>query len=319
LEEMQNRSGMMFVIISIVFLWPGQGAFPLFAGDSKPCRIELAENWKLMSSKDMLAEGSAISVASYKDDNWYPIRRMPATVLEILQEDGVYPNLYVGKNMLEKVPQDLYKQDWWYRTTFNAPVNSFYTLEFPGINYRAEIWLNGNKIADNKQVAGMYVTHEFNVTPWIKKGSENVLAVRVTPEQKIQNVNGVELADSWFDWINWKYLGYNARPDDKSYGSITSFVPDRNAGIWKPVYLKGTGSVSVKHALVNSELSFSDSVARLTVFTNLHNLSAQPVSGILKGTISRKGKTSIHIDQLYFLQTKTARLFSCLKDIRNWS
>jgi len=32
-----------------------------------------------------------ISVATYNDDSWYPIHRMPATVLEILQEDGVYP------------------------------------------------------------------------------------------------------------------------------------------------------------------------------------------------------------------------------------
>lgn len=106
---------------------------------------------------------------------------MPATVLEILQEDGVYPNLYVGKNMLEKVPQDLYKQDWWYRTVFTPPASySVYSLEFPGINYRAEIWLNGHKIADNKQIVGMYVAHTLNVTQQIKPGAPNVLAVRVT-------------------------------------------------------------------------------------------------------------------------------------------
>ena len=46
---------------------------------------------------------------------------MPATVLETLRENGVYPNLYVGKNLRDEVPQDLYKQDWWYRTTFTAP------------------------------------------------------------------------------------------------------------------------------------------------------------------------------------------------------
>ena len=270
--------------------------FPLFAG-AKPYRITLAENWKLMSTKDVQADGATISVSSFKDNKWFPIHQMPATVLQILQEDGIYPDVYVGKNLMEKVPQDLYKQDWWYRTKFKAPVSGFYTLEFPGINYRAEIWLNGNRIADNKEVAGMYVAHEFNVTQWIKQGAENVLAVRVTPEQKVQNVSGVELADSWFDWINWKYLGYNAKPDDKSYGSMTSFVPDRNAGIWKPVYLRATGSVSVNHTLVNSELSQSNSIARLTVFTDLHNLSEKPVSGILKGIISRKGKTTIHIEQ----------------------
>jgi hypothetical protein len=78
----------------------------LVAAADTPCRIELAENWKLMSSKDMQPDGTAISVATYNDDSWYPIHRMPATVLEILQEDGVYPDLYVGKNLMEKVPQD---------------------------------------------------------------------------------------------------------------------------------------------------------------------------------------------------------------------
>jgi exo-1,4-beta-D-glucosaminidase len=263
----------------------------------KPCRIELAENWKLASSNEVQSEGAVVSATDYQDTNWHPIHRMPATVLQILQEDDVYPDLYVGKNLWENVPQDLYRQDWWYRTTFEAPAGESYTLEFPGINYRAEIWLNGEKIADNKQVVGMYVAHEFNATPWIKQGTQNVLAVRVTPERKIQNVNGVELADSWFDWINWKYLGYNSKPDDPGLGSMTSFLPDRNAGVWKPVYLRVTGSVSVNHALVNSDLLLAESTARLTVYANLRNLSTQPVSGTLKGMISRQGKPTIRIEQ----------------------
>jgi exo-1,4-beta-D-glucosaminidase len=262
----------------------------------KPDQIELAKNWKLASSNEVQSEGTMVSSAGYNDAGWYPIHRMPATVLQILQEDGVYTDLYVGKNLLEKVPQDLYKQDWWYRTTFKAPAGESYTLEFPGINYRAEIWLNGEKIADNKQVVGMYVAHELNVTQWIKRGSENVLAVRVTPEQKIQDVTGVELADSWYDWLNWKYVGYKGQKRRNSWQGV-SFVPDRNAGVWKPVYLRVTGNVSVNHALVNSELLLAESSARLTVFTNLRNLSSQPVSGTLKGTISRKGKPTIHFEQ----------------------
>ena len=201
----------IFRVILMVLLLLGIATVPLFAAAENPGRIEFAENWKLASATEAQSEGAAISVAGYKDARWHPIHRMPATVLEILQEDGVYPNLYVGKNLLEKVPQDLYKQDWWYRTTFKAPAGESYTLEFPGINYRAEIWLNGEKIADNKQVVGMYAAHELNVTPWIKRGSRNVLAVKVTPERLVQDVNGVELADSWYDWINWKYIGYKGR------------------------------------------------------------------------------------------------------------
>jgi exo-1,4-beta-D-glucosaminidase len=163
-------------IISIVLLF-GASDVPLLSAAENPAQIELTENWKLASATEVQSEGAAISVAGFKDARWHPIHRMPATVLEILQEDGVYSNLYVGTNMLS-VPQDLYQRDWWYRTTFKAPAGDFYTLEFPGINYRAEVWLNGQKIADNKQVVGMYSAHEFNVTPWIKPGARNVLGVK---------------------------------------------------------------------------------------------------------------------------------------------
>jgi len=264
MKRLCRKHEIMLRIIPSMLLFFGFETGMLYADTAKPCRVELAENWKLVSSKDVQTEGAEISVSTYNDDHWYPIHRMPATVLEILQEDDVYPNLYVGKNLLEKVPQDLYKQDWWYRTTFNAPVSDFYTLEFKGINYRAEIWLNGEKIADNKQVAGMYAAYEFNVTRWIKRGSQNVLAVKITPEQLIQDVTGVELADSWFDWLNWKYVGYKG-PKEKNPWHGVSFVPDRNAGVWKPVYLRSTGSVSVNNALVNSKLFFTDSTAHLTV------------------------------------------------------
>jgi exo-1,4-beta-D-glucosaminidase len=241
MKRFLNRYRFMFGLFLTMPIF-GVNINQLLAVADKPSRIELAEELEAYIFEGCATEGASISVATYNDERWYPIHRMPATVLEILQEDGVYPDLYFGKNLLEKVPQDLYKQDWWYRTTFDAPVNDFYTLEFKGINYRAEIWLNGEKIADNKQVAGMYAAHELNVTRWIKRGSKNVLAVRVTPEQLIQDVTGVELADSWFDWLNWKYLGYKG-PKEKNPWQGVSFVPDRNAGIWKPVYLRATGSV----------------------------------------------------------------------------
>ncbi len=113
--------GTTSLIVSVILLLFSIDTIRLFAASGHPCRIELAENWRLASSKEVQSVGALISVATYEDDRWHPIHRMPATVLEILQEDGVYTDLYVGKNLLEKVPQDLYKQDWWYRTTFDAP------------------------------------------------------------------------------------------------------------------------------------------------------------------------------------------------------
>jgi exo-1,4-beta-D-glucosaminidase len=262
-----------------------------------PKTVELGENWKLASATDVQATGAAISLPDYKAVSWHAIRRMPATVLEILQEDGVYPDLYVGRNMVDKVPQDLYGKDWWYRTTFPAPPGqAVYLLEFPGINDRAEVWLNGHELADATQIVGMYSAHELNVTKWIKPGQQNVLAVKVTPERLIQDVNGVELADSWFDWLNWKYLGYQGPRKPNTNG--ISFVPDRNAGIWKAVYLKMSGEVTLAHPLVNSDITFGEpNSARLTVFTDVANRSTRAVQGVVRGTITRAGKPSIQFEQ----------------------
>ncbi|MCW2690209.1 MAG: beta-galactosidase/beta-glucuronidase [Mycobacterium sp.] len=272
--------------------------FPPFAAhEPPPDKIQLAEGWKLMSAAGLPADGSMLSLPTYKDSEWHAIPRMPASVLDILQQDGVYPNLYVGKNMQDGVPQDLYKQDWWYRTTFQAPAgHTTYQLEFPGINYRAEIWLNGHMVAGNKQVVGMYSAHEINVTPWIKRGEANTLAVKVTPEQALQDVDGVELADSWFDWINWNYLGYQGPGKNPANGN--SFLPDRNAGILKPVSLRVSGTVAIDGPLVNSELPLPKTdTARLTMYANLHNVSAQQVRGVLRATVTRAGKPSINVEE----------------------
>ena len=172
--------------------------------------IDLQKGWKLISADKVSESGAAISRPGYSSDNWYSIPRMPATVLGVLQADGVYPNLYYGMNLVTEVPQDLWKKDWWYRTGFQVPAGqNTVWIDFPGINYRAEIWLNGKMIADDKHVVGMYDDHRFNITDFIHQGGTNILAVKVTPERLIEDVNGIELADSWHDWINWKYLGYH--------------------------------------------------------------------------------------------------------------
>jgi exo-1,4-beta-D-glucosaminidase len=285
------RRGVLPVLLFLSICW-----LPLRAETGTPWKIELAADWKLASAVEVRGGGAEVSVAGYEDAGWHPIHRMPATVLEILQEDGVYTDLYVGKNLLEKVPQDLYLQDWWYRTSFVAPAGfSAYTLEFPGINYRAEIWLNGQRIADSTQVVGMYAAHQFDATSSIKPGQLNVLAVKITPERLIQDVSGVELADSWFDWVNWKYLGYKGEKKQPGWG--ISFVPDRNAGIWKPVYLRVTWSVSIDKPLVNTQLLLKESSARLTVYATLHNHAQRQAAGTLKATISRPGKPTIQLEQ----------------------
>nr|WP_235009684.1 sugar-binding domain-containing protein [Mycobacterium sp. 3519A] len=271
--------------------------FPDFAKPGPPPgQIELARGWSLVSARDVHADGAALSRPDYKATGWHAIPRMPATVLQTLQQDGTYPDLYYGTNMAT-VPQDLYKQDWWYRTTFAAPAgHTTYLLEFPGINYRAEIWLNGHLVAGSDQIVGMHVSHEVDVSRWVNQGQGNALAVKVTPERALQDIDGVELADSWYDWINWNYIGYQGPGKNPANGN--SFVPDRNAGIWKPVYLKTSGAVVLGPSTVNSQLPLprTDS-AKLTIYSSLRNASAQQVRGVLRATISRPGKPDVVVEQ----------------------
>jgi len=274
-----------------------------------PDRAEISSGWKLISAKNVSEDGASISQSSYDPAQWYPIKRMPATVLQVLQDDGVYPNLYFGMNLLTEPPQDLYKQSWWYRSSFDAPAGQkMYWLEIPGVNYRAEIWLNGKQLADSKQAVGMYVDHEFNVSEVVKPGETNVLAIKVTPEQAIPDVTGVELGDSWHDWLDWKYLG-NKAPRSAHYRE--GWVADRNAGVWKPVHLYSTGAVRLSKLLVNTDLPLpATSPARLTVFTTALNGTKATVSGTLVGTITRKGKSEIRIEQNITLRAGEEREFS---------
>ncbi len=265
-------------------------ASPVSAGTT-----ELRSGWRMASSWNAVEEGSVISRTSYDDLKWYAIANMPATVLQVLQEDGVYPNLYFGKNITETVPRDLYRQDWWYRTTFKVPSgHTLHWLDFKGVNYRAEIWLNGERIANNRQIVGMYDEFELNVTGKVHLDGDNVLAVKVTPEQAFEDIDGVELADAWFDWINVKYFGFKVGDQDVGI----TFPPDRNAGVWKQVYLRSTDAVELENPYVKTDLPLPAlSPAALTVYCDVKNGSDAAVSGTLIGEIYREGKASIRFQQ----------------------
>jgi exo-1,4-beta-D-glucosaminidase len=271
-------------------------------GTSSPNLVELADGWRMTSADQVLGPDASVSLPGFDASHWYAVRHMPATVLQILEDDGVYKDLYYGMNLI--TPGDLWKKDWWYRTTFTPPPGrEVYTLIFKGINYRADIWVNGQKVADRSQVVGMYNSFEFDVSKLIHPGAENILALKITPEQPIPRLSlgepafsgsTVELGDTWLDWLNWKYIGVH----DPATGIGFSFPPDRNAGVWKRVYLSASGPVSIRNPYVATGLPLpATTPASLTVYCDLSNHSSTPVSGILSGEISRPGKPTIRFQQ----------------------
>jgi exo-1,4-beta-D-glucosaminidase len=50
----------------------------------------------MISARNVSADDSPVSQSGFDASNWYTVPKMPATVLQVLQENGVYKNLYSG-------------------------------------------------------------------------------------------------------------------------------------------------------------------------------------------------------------------------------
>ncbi len=269
----RSRSSSFRVILAtiglIVLSNPAAGA----TLDSQGGRIYLHKNWQIQSSCEVKASGEQISSAGFDANGWHKAE-IPATVVGALVTDKTYPdpnygtNLksFPGMNYSEKqlfANQDMpegspFRCSWWYRTEFAAPADTERKIEwlnFLGINYRANLWVNGQKIADTNDVAGTYRTYEFNVTKFLKPGKTNALAVEVFAPDKY------DLGITWVDW--------NPTP------------PDKNMGIWKEVFLTSSGQVAVRNPFVVSKLDAAYKSAELTISAEVRNVSNGPVKGVL--------------------------------------
>ena len=92
----------------------------------------------------------------------------------------MYPDYDYGLNNMA-IPESLARQDYWYRTAFDAPANldgKQLTLTFKGINYAAEVWINGTRLGN---IRGAFIRGVFDVTGRVSPGKRNVIAVRFLP------------------------------------------------------------------------------------------------------------------------------------------
>src|SRR4051812_3546930 len=154
-----SRASFACVTSIVIFLF----VFVLIApaAETKTNSDLLRENWFIQSSAEVHADGSAISKAGFATGNWYPAT-LPSTVLSALVQDQVYPDPYTGMNLrstpgttypifedfsnILMPPGSPFRQSWWYRTEFQLPSEykgKTIWLRFDGINYRANVWMNG--------------------------------------------------------------------------------------------------------------------------------------------------------------------------------
>ena len=257
--------------------------------------------WQMVKEGQAGANGAQISQPSFTTRAWSPAI-VPGTVLNSLVANGVYPEPYYGLNNVHdggKIP-DIAQvgapfYTYWFRTRFSVP-RAFrgkrVWMQFDGINYRAEMWLNGRQIGT---LAGMFQRGLFDVTDAVKLGDDNALAVLVRP---IDPPNGFRPKSD-----KPKAPGENRNGADGTIGRYTTMlmtagwdftfpdgIRDRDTGIWRNIKLFATGPVALRSPFVKTALPLPDtSSARETISVEVVNSTTQPQSGTLIANVPQAG------------------------------
>jgi len=253
--------------------------------------LRLDEGWEIQSSAKVLGAGETISTNRFLPRGWYPAS-VPTTVVAALVKVKVYPDPTFGTNLrsfpgmdyplsqnFSRVPMQStspFATSWLFRKEFVLPAGAAgktIWLNFRGINYRANIWVNGHQMADTTNVAGAWRHYEFDITHVVKAEGKNVVAVEVfAPTEN-------DLAITFVDW--------NPMP------------PDKDMGLYREVFITTSGPVAVRNSAVFSEVnSPANDEARLSVTTQLKNASDRSIQGTIRGQIDE-------IDKIEFAQDVT--------------
>jgi len=261
-------------------------------------RQSLHGAWRMQSSCKETAKGEQISAPGFDASKWISAD-VPGTVVGAQVNAKVLPDPDYGLNLKElpgfyqsrhglfatvdMAADSPYRCSFWFRTEFDSAADTAKPaawLHFLGINYRANVWVNGQKIADRADVAGAYRTFEFPLKAAIKPGGTNVLAVEVFAPEKY------DLGLTWVDW--------NPTP------------PDKDMGIWREVFLSRSGDVTLRRPFVGAKLDANYKSATLTSTAVLTNTSDHPVKAVLN--VELAGATLSQPVELAAKESKTVRL-----------
>ena len=231
-------------------------------------QLILHDGWRMQSSITDSDGGAQISQKDYSVKNWYKIT-MPSTIIAGLIANHVYDfDPFYAKNF-EKLADPKLDHTWWFRKVFSLPAsqkNKTVILKLHGINYKANVWMNGILIADSSHIKGPFRIIELDVTKHIKYTGENVLAIEILRPFN-PNKRGGDLAIDYADWIH--------------------YPPDYNGGIVNNVEIKTCDQVEIKYPLVATKFDLpSLKIAHLQVDAELVNYTEKEKDVVVKGKIN---------------------------------
>lgn len=213
---------------------------------AQPEELTLPCDWKAKRAADILADGSVITGNDFKMEGWMEAV-VPGTILTTLLHNNQIPDPFFGLN--NTLIPDVYDTGrdyytYWFYDEFETPAISEgreVWLNFRGINYFADIFLNGKRVnTDTHQ--GMYLREKYLITPFLNKDRINKLAIRVAPPDPVGNASTGQGGDGT--------IGRNVTMQFTAGWDWICPVRDRNTGIWDKVNIEVTGSVDIRNPYV---------------------------------------------------------------------
>jgi len=221
----------------------------------------LHQNWQIQQSSKINQNGDILSTNQAITNGWYPAT-VPSTVMGTLTRNGQYKDLLIGTNY-KQADRSPFNVSWWYRTQFNLPAlkkGQHVSLQFDGLTYRANIWLNGKQFASKDEVFGPFCRFSFDITQDVEEN--NVLAVEIFRAQAGEP--------------NIGFVDWNPRPLDE------------NMGLFREVKLAITGDLEIKNTRIQSRVNTKTlDEAWLTIETEVSNLADKKLDGRLNGQIEQ--------------------------------
>lgn len=251
--------------------------------------------WQMYKADEIEEPAEKISQPGYQSEQWMPAI-VPGTVLNSLVYNKVYPEPYYGMNNkldrniipdLAKAGRDFYT--YWFRTEFDVPESykgKIIWLQVDGINYRAEIWVNGYLLGN---MSGMFKPDYIDMTDFARVGQKNALAIKVYPVDMPGTIKPKQ----------WGAAGEFHNGGDGNIGLNTTMlmsvgwdftfndgIRDRNTGIWKNLCLYATDKAVLRHPFIKSELSKPGyNQTKETVSVEVINPTQRAVKCTVKGEI----------------------------------
>lgn len=164
---------------------------------------------------------------------WIPAQ-IPGSIYDDLQKASYIEDPYYDMNSLNC---EWVANRWWvYKTTFNVTkddIKDILKLTFKGIDYSAQIYLNGHKLGNHE---GMYIPFECIINPYIEIDKENTLVC------VIEHAPFADAQPGYTSKTKYMKARYNYKWD-----FVTRLV---NLGLYDEVVITKHNIASISHSFV---------------------------------------------------------------------